>query len=1184
MHASGKRHCAPYVGCETVNHVAESNSSLSNFANFYDHFGNKYIFLIDTGATISTIKESRLTSFSKIISFKSIKINGISGNLNTLGITKLKLQNSLNQHSFEHLFHILPDKSNLKSDGIIGSDFLHKFNADILYNTQTLILRCCNQKFQVPFTENNLEENFADYDTFYNITYLAQHPNSLDEVKRSNELLQLINFENLMPIEKFQVEKLCTKFNDIFKLPNDILSVSKLGEQKIFLKPNTPPQYVKQYRIPFAYRQEITKQVEQMINEDKVEKSMSPWNSPLLLVPKKTTIQGQKEFRMVVDYRNLNKHLEDDRYPLPNISDILDSLGNAKYFTCLDLSQGYYQLSLAKEDREYTAFSTDSGHFQMTRLPMGLKTSPAVFSRAMATALSGLTNNICFVYLDDIIVFGKDLESHAKNLELVFTRFRNLNLKLHPNKCRFFQKEVLYLGHLITSEGIKPDPAKTKVVEEYPRPSNAHEVLRFVAFVNYYRRFINNFAEIALPLNKLLRKNVEFIWSAECQKAFETLKKKLIQAPILQYPKFNDTFILQTDASGYAIGSVLMNSDERPTSYASRPLNKSELNYSVIEKELLSIVWSVKIFKPYLIGRKFIIRTDHRPLVYLFSFPGNSSRLSKFRLILEEYNFTIEYVPGKKNAVADALSRISIDSQYLKDMTVNVLTRHQTRQIQNRSIENNEEIRTELGNDQPVIEVLKNPSYMTTAEIKLYNGIEELTCNQRLYSPGENIYYDPVKQILWLEIQKVCKLSLLNKAIDCHRNMDQAPIINMRQILLAMKRKYNSLSDYIMMKHELQKLGPYKQDRQDFMNLWNRILSETGIKIYIIPNAIRIEDMKEKQIILNESHYSPTGGHPGKHKMFKTLKSKYFWPTLKNDIEKIVKECIICKKNKNSCQRKVPLTITTTSGHSFDRIFLDIVGPLTESNDGNAYILTLQDDLTKFSEAYSIPDKSSVTVAKTFAEEYIMRYGIPRTIVTDQGKEFMNELFTNLCKIFQIEKLNSTAYHHQTVGALENSHKQLGVYLRTYVSPNGLDWDNWVRFYIFCYNTRVHLTTGYSPFELVYGRKCNLPSLITNSENYDPIYDYSNYVNQLKQKLKIAHEDTKRQLLEFKKKQKQTYDKKCKEIGVKEGDKVFLKVENRNKLQSIFTGPYEVVRIDKPNCTLKIKNKLQTVHMDRIKK
>lgn len=245
-----------------------------------------------------------------------------------------------------------------------------------------------------------------------------------------------------------------------------------------------------------------------------------------------------------------------DRFPLPRIDTILDQLGRAKYFSTLDLMAGFHQIPLEHESRKYTAFSTPSGHYAFTRLPFGLNISPNSFQRMMTIAMAGLTPECAFVYIDDIVVIGCSINHHINNLRRV-ERLRQYNLKLNPDKCQFFKAEVTYLGHKITDQGILPDDSKFKVIENYPKPANTDDVRRFVAFCNYYRKFVPNFAQLAKPLNSLLKKNVTFAWTEDCQLAFETLRNSLLTPPILKYPDFSQMFILTTDASNTACGAVL---------------------------------------------------------------------------------------------------------------------------------------------------------------------------------------------------------------------------------------------------------------------------------------------------------------------------------------------------------------------------------------------------------------------------------------------------------------------------------------------------------------------------------------------------------------------------------------------------------------------------------------------------
>ncbi|MGL4388093.1 MAG: reverse transcriptase domain-containing protein, partial [Brevinema sp.] len=465
--------------------------------------------------------------------------------------------------------------------------------------------------------------------------------------------------------ERTSLLELCKEYHYIFHLSNDQLTTTTAITHKIPLVNDTPV-YVKSYRYPEVHKNEVRKQLQEMLDQKIIQPSQSPFSFPLWVVPKKVDNSGKPKWRIVVDYRKLNEKTISDAYPLPNIIDILDQLGRCNYFSTIDLASGFHQIPMDKSDISKTAFTGPDGHYEYLRMPFGLKTAPATFQRLMNTILTGLNGMQCFVYLDDIVVYSKTLKEHIDRLRNVFTRISENNLKLQPDKCEFLRKEVAYLGHIITSKGLLPNPEKIKAVKDYPVPKNVKDIQAFFGLAGYYRRFIKDFSKIVKPINKLLIKGTEFKWDKEQQNAFEYLKEKLTTAPLLQYPNFNRQFTLTTDASNYAIGSVLSQTNDNsdlPVAYASRTLNNTEINYSTIEKELLAIVWSVEHFRPYLYGRKFRVITDHKPLKFLLNTkPPASSRLMRWRLKLEEYDFEIIYKEGKTNLNADSLSRIKIDS------------------------------------------------------------------------------------------------------------------------------------------------------------------------------------------------------------------------------------------------------------------------------------------------------------------------------------------------------------------------------------------------------------------------------------------------------------------------------------------------------------------------------------------
>ena len=354
-----------------------------------------------------------------------------------------------------------------------------------------------------------------------------------------------------------------------------------------------------------------------------------------------------------------------DTFPLPRIDDLLDQLGSAKYFTTLDLAAGYWQIRVADDSIEKTAFITSNGLFEF-RVPFGLTNAPAVFQRLMQTVLSGLNSvegpNFVSVYIDDILIFSKSMEEHLHHISLVLDRLQSAGLKLKLSKCHFVRQEVEYLGHLMTPRGLLPNPKKVSAVTDFPTPTSVTQVRQFVGLASYYRRFIQGFAKIADPLHQLTKKDKEFVWTSHCQEALDQLKKKLVEAPVLVYPNFDlGWFVLETDAG---LGAVLSQRLEdkllHPVSFNSRALSPSEKNYAVTELETLAVVWAVKHYRTYLYGYDVQVITDHSAVKALLANPSPSGKHARWWLQVYGSGvrkLDIIYRAGRENTRADALSR-----------------------------------------------------------------------------------------------------------------------------------------------------------------------------------------------------------------------------------------------------------------------------------------------------------------------------------------------------------------------------------------------------------------------------------------------------------------------------------------------------------------------------------------------
>lgn len=461
---------------------------------------------------------------------------------------------------------------------------------------------------------------------------------------------------NLTTEEKRRIKNIILEFPDLLPKKDDPPRQTHLVRHKINTGNNAPVKSRYSRRYSPTERDYIAAEVKKMQQQGIVQPSESPWSSPIVLVKKKNG-----ETRFCVDYRELNKITKRDGYPLPRIDDALDCLAGSNFFSTLDLKSGYFQCPLSEEDREKTAFSTPDGLFEFRVLPFGLSNGPATFERLMDTVLRGHKWKHCLIYLDDLCIFGKTLEEHNQRLSEILKCLEQANLSLNIKKCSFGASEISLLGHQISREGVRPDPAKTQAIRSFPTPTNQKAVRSFLGLCSYYRKFMENFSKTAAPLNELLRDGVKFNWSTDQQAAFETLKNNLTNPPLLGHFDTNQPVTLRTDACGHGIGAILAQPDatgtERVIAYASRTLSPAESRYSTTDQEGLAIVWAVKKFRPYVHGRHLTVTIDHHALCWLMTSKNLTGRLGRWALQLQEYEMTVVYKQGRKHLDADCLSR-----------------------------------------------------------------------------------------------------------------------------------------------------------------------------------------------------------------------------------------------------------------------------------------------------------------------------------------------------------------------------------------------------------------------------------------------------------------------------------------------------------------------------------------------
>ena len=410
------------------------------------------------------------------------------------------------------------------------------------------------------------------------------------------------------------------------------------------------------YRYPEAAKIAIQTILQDLRDKGIIENSTAAWLSPIVLVNKPG---GDK--RLCLDYRKINKQLTTDIYPLPKLEELVENVSGNDYYASLDMREAYYQIMLDQESRDLTTFSDGISLYRFKRLPFGLSCSPAIFSRKMNEILAPLLKeNWVKNYLDDLIVYAADYSTLLDRLHRLFSHLKSVGVKLNLSKCEIGQRQIKFLGHIVSKEGYRPDPSNVEAVRQMKPPTSVKETRRFIGMCSFYRRHIDKFSKILAPLTTLTQKDHKFSWTLECQEAFETLKSKLSEAPILSKADHTKEFILETDASATHVGAVLMQyegKEPKVIGYFSKKLRPAEVRYSTTDREALSVVLACRKFYHYLWGVKVTIRTDHQPLVSVFKQRTKSPRMNRWILEMRDFQYKIEYKLGAKNVVADQLSR-----------------------------------------------------------------------------------------------------------------------------------------------------------------------------------------------------------------------------------------------------------------------------------------------------------------------------------------------------------------------------------------------------------------------------------------------------------------------------------------------------------------------------------------------
>ena len=1102
--------------------------------------------LVDTGSTISLVRPGTLpgTDGPRPRGWRPTK----------LGITTVtgerarmqgegSLQVTVAGHTINHTFWL----ASIQDPCIIGLDLLTKWGAVVDIHRTTLYLDSEAITLH-PTCEKGLSQ-VASLLPNTQVPSIPSPPARIEgvstsplpphvpsaETKQAVDDLYRRSCEGLQADQTCKLRELLERFADIFAARDEDCTHTSLVQHDIDTG-DARPIRLRPRRLPLAKRAAAEQQIKEMADAGIIEPSSSPWTAPAVLVKKK-----DDTWRFCVDYRRLNDVTRKDAYPLPRIDDALDYIAGSCWFSSLDLRSGYWQVELAPEARPKTAFSIGQGLWQFKVMPFGLCNAPATFERLMERVLSDIPRSHCIVYLDDLLSHAADFESAVTNLEAVFQAIRRAGLRLHPKKCHLFRQETSFLGHVVSAAGVSTDPAKVAAVRDWPVPHNVGQLRSFLGLASYYRRFVRDFATIASPLHRLTQKGQVFRWSEDCAAAFEQLRSALVGAPVLSYPDPQLPFIVDTDASNVGLGAVLSQEGEdgeQVIAYYSRSLHRPERNYCVTRRELLAVVLGLRHFRPYLYGRRFVLRTDHASLTWLLNFKEPEGQLARWLETLQDYNFEIRHRSGRLHANADALSRRPCEAEQCR----------YCQRVEDRDT--------------------ANPTVSALQPIPLDDGSEpQVSASTEADSEG----------LETIDLQQL------------QRDQSQDPVISQVQtwVETGQRPAWNAVSA----------LDP---ETKALYSQWTSLSIRDGLlhRRWQTPNGHRevFQLLVPRQLrprVLQLVHGSVGAGHFGVAKTLHRLRARFYWPRCRQDVELYVHRCDSCMAKKGPTRKSHAPLQQFQVGAPMERVGVDILGPFPTSDQGNRYVLVAMDYFTKWPEAYAVPDQSASTTAEHLVSEMFCRFGVPEELHSDQGRNFEAKVFGEVCRRLGIKKTRTTPLHPQSDGLVERFNRTLATQLAILTSCRQRDWDQHLPLVLWAYRTAVQESTKCTPAVLMFGHELRTPVDLVFGPPPEPELEGApgmDYLYSLRERLQLVHEKTRKALSDAGLRQKRAYDFRCTGQDFAPGEQVWVYSPERKKglspkLMSQWVGPCTVLeRLSDVVYRVRLikRNRVVVLHRDRL--
>ena len=922
------------------------------------------------------------------------------------------------------------------------------------------------------------------------------------------------------------------EFKDVFDLdkkPN--IQHTKSTTCKINTGENLP--------IRSSYRQTdpvedriIFNHIKEMAERGVIQPSKSPWASPILLADKKNG-----KVRFCIDYRRLNNVTIQDAYPLPKMDEIFKVLGNSSYFSTLDLTDAFWSIPVAEDDRQKTAFTSKYGLWEFTSMPFGLTNAPAIQQRFIESILHGVLWNNCFAYIDDILCFSQTFEDHLQDLKTILSRLQQNNLKMQPPKCAFCKPSFEILGFVATPDGLKPSPKKVEALKNYPEPSTIKETQSFLGIVSWLRRFIPQCSKKTENLRACIKnKPREFKLTPEAKEEMKILQGIMTSNTCLRHPNMSEQFFIHVDASGKGLGAILTQLDKNKRhqviEYASKTLNNAESKYSNSVREAYGVIWALNHFKYYIYGTRPIVFNDCSCLTQISNSKGTIPEVAALRnwmARLLHFRPRLMHKPGTLMAIPDALSRHFIvykantcepstpsDTDILGHMIHSACTSAGT-------LENSLKIQDNLLDRLPAFE---DDEFGGTLEVRTLLNIQPAHQQAESADHQDNEKKDiydsfssnviALEQRLDMQLGPLIEYKTTGKTPDTRRS---------RAHLRRIQHTYLIDSQKI-----LRKIVPLVCENDEYPAVLPRSLWDKVIKAY---------------------HDSPiSGGHTKREKLVLRLKQKYIFEGMDLYIYTYCKTCSQCQKSTVQKRNTAPLKPIVPS---YPGVLVQIdctngAGPVTER--GNKHILVIIESFSNHIRIFPIEDITAKTIADNLLK-YIAIHSMPLKIITDNGPEFSAQIATELSELLGYTHRKISPYNSKANGRVENAHKSIQTMLRAYVEEFQTNWDLLLPFIEFIYNTSPSKSNnGLTPFYLHFGRHPNLPIDVYLGTVDRPTFTTEDYVKEVvRQRNKLL-----KWIVEYKQKQaekmKEKYDKAHKNTmtSLKPGDLVRVRNEH-------FAGP-----------------------------